>query len=244
MVLQADILDILQSKYHIHFTDDGSKKHRFLGRDLLQRDGLVELLTLVGDHLKAPSRTVAASLFAKRYSYLVMAGGLFAMVHHDVHIDLSLDSLRLHTNQDWAPSLQLAETGLPSLQHSLDSLFERNFKPLFCFLAQVGPIQESILWAHASYNVHYLFDLWMEEAETEEEKLHVEQTFTSLLAGIPELAVVFEEIPHPLFPDKTLRIRKKCCLRYCLPEAGNCTTCPRIHEVERVESLRKYHGVG
>lgn len=244
MVLQAEIAEILKSKYNVHFSNDSSKNHRFLGRDLLCRNGLLELLTLVGAGLQAPNMTVAASLLAKHYSHLLIAGGLFSTIHKSVHLDLSLDTLSLHTNEDWSPHLQVSETFLPCRQESLDSLFERNLRPFFRFLAQVGSIQESVLWAHAAFSVHYLFDLWVEEAGTREEKQHVEQTFAVLIAGLPEIAVVFNLIPHPLFPDKSLRIRKKCCLRYCLPGAGNCTTCPILNEEERVNSLKKYHGVG
>lgn len=245
MVLDADIEGILQKKYNIHFTVDDSRKHRFFGRELLERDGLLELLTLVGAHLQSPNQTVTASLFAKHYGHLVIAGGLFATVHRGNHLDLSLDSLSLQTNEDWSPRLQLSNTCLPSMRDSLVSLFENNLKPLYRFLSEIGQIQESVLWAHASYSVHYLIDLWVEEAETEEEKRHLEEFFSTLLADTPELGLAFEVIPHPLFSEKTLRVRKKCCLRYCLPSgANNCTTCPKLSEEERVDSLKEYHGMG
>ncbi|RXT05240.1 siderophore-iron reductase FhuF [Ammoniphilus sp. CFH 90114] len=231
---------MLLQDYGFSFSTNGDKAYRFYGEDLQDRDKVSELLNLVGASLKSPNPVVSASLFAKYYSYTLIAGGLFALTHMGKKLDLSLPMISIETDPLWSPSLVLDRTptdieGEACKKQALTSIFLDNLKPVYHTLMRHTGIKKKVLWAHAAYSVHYLFDKWKGQAKEQDED------YQMLCQMIKELEMDFTIIEHPLFSEQKLTLRRECCLRSCLPKATPCTTCPMISDAARMQVLEEYH---
>lgn len=223
--------------YGLFFSPNGDKPYRFSGMELQRKNRMEELLGLVGTSLQSPSPVVTASLFAKYYSYALIAGGLYSLIHMGQKIDLSLRNISLETGRKWSPSIVLDQkpTDLGSgegKQEAVNFLFLENLQPVYDNLVEYTGIKRQVLWAHAAYAVNYLSGKWGKEAQ---------EDFAWIRSTIGELKMEFTRMDHPLFSGEKLTLRKECCLRSCLPNASSCTTCPRIDDVLRKELLEAYH---
>lgn len=249
----------LEREFNLYYPKNWSHSNVFRGTDLLKDEGLESLLHILGSSIQSPSRLVSASLFAKYYSYLVFSGPLYVMSHYNEPMDVSLDRISLITTEKWQPILQFNEPYTP-IQNRIarsewrdqviESVFKYNLKPIYELLTKLTKIDQDTLWAHVSYSVHWAYDEWIESAVDNVVKEQLKEDFNYLtkaapghlfgMEGMNPLDIKFTLIDHPIFPNKKFRLRKKCCLRYKLPDAINCTTCPCIDEDRRKQLLMAY----
>ncbi|MEW9670270.1 IucA/IucC family C-terminal-domain containing protein [Ammoniphilus sp. 3BR4] len=235
--------------YGLFFSPNRDKPYRFLGTELKHKNKLEQLLGLVGTSLQSPSPVVTASLFAKYYSYALIAGGLYSLIHLGEKLDLSLNNISLETGEKWSPSLVLDQKPIgmergQGKKETLDLLFLENLQPVYDNLVDHTGIKRQVLWAHASYAVNYLSRKWREEAQDDAEHIRLEEDFQLILSTVEDLQIEFTSIDHPLFRGEKLTLRKECCLRSCLPNASSCTTCPNIEHAVRKDLLVEYHAKG
>ncbi|MGC5326131.1 IucA/IucC family C-terminal-domain containing protein [Brevibacillus sp. SYSU BS000544] len=252
MALGIEQIEQLEREYRIAFA--GSYDHRddsqsekslqFSGADLLGDEKLRQLMGVLCSSLQAPNSIVAASLFAKYYSYLLLNAGFYSVMQLRRNLSLSLSNLTLVVPSDkWSPTIELKDE--PSdepkdisreqlLLKMIHTVVEENLRPLYTKLAEITYIKSHVLWAHASYSVHHLYDVWSEKQGMTEAEL------AAILGKVQELNIEFQVIDHPIKAGEKLRIRKECCLRCLLPEGSKCTTCPGLDERERVVALQNY----
>ncbi len=235
---------------------------QFLGADLLNKEKWGSIVSIMEANFETSSPKVIDSLFAKYYSYLVVSGALYCMSRLNEGIDFSLKNVILETGQEWEPILNLNTMDSIPFENSnrdtwrekvIYSIFAENLHPVFKMLVDESGIDRSTLWAHVSYGIHYLYEKWIKEAESlvTKERLQADFLFVTKAANpnlfgrnrVNPLNLQFTVIDHPILSGETLRLRKKCCLRYLLPEGVCCTTCPRLKEEERKEVLVAYHAV-
>lgn len=257
MPLGTELKQLLERDYHIAFANhidddkDSYSEHEavesyyFTGADLLKEEKIRQLLGILCSSLQAPNSIVTASLFAKYYSYLLLNAGFYSVMQLNRSLTLSLSNLTLIVpNDKWEPTIELKEEPIEELKvdsskerlllNMIQTIVEENLRPLYAKLSEVTYIKSHVLWAHASYAVHHLYDLWSKKGVMTKADLQV------ILEKVHELDIKFQVIDHPLKAGEQLRIRKECCLRCLLPEGNKCTTCPGLDERERLVALQNY----
>jgi ferric iron reductase protein FhuF len=246
----------LENEFSLHLSRQTSMRYRFEGLDLLDKDKLNEVLSVLGTSVGSSSPIIIASLFSKYYSKIVAAGALYGMSCLNESMNLSLNNTEFKTNDEWNPIILLKNKGTVPCpeydreawrENALRMIFAENLYPVFRQLTTLTRIDPSILWANASYSVHWFYDQWIEAAETDTDRKRVYTDFQFVtkeakaelfgLQGINPLDLNYKVVEHPVDPTKTLRIRNKCCLRYGLPKGACCSTCPRLDEEARKEVI-------
>jgi ferric iron reductase protein FhuF len=217
-----------------------------------QKQQVDTFLRQFGAQIGTEELSVAASMFSKRYSSLLLAGGLYAMSRLGHGLALQTDKVMIHAGPGWEMSLQLSsDETLPApssgsrtdwrekvVRQMLHQNLLQVFQQLSCYLPT------NILWENAASYVYFYYEKWMDEAELPEEKQLLAEDFRFLMdkknrtvSGFTPnpLAVRFRHVPHPTLPDKELRLRRTCCLYHRLPGGANCITCPSLADEERQE---------
>lgn len=257
--MNQQLRNLLENEYSICFSTDPLKEISIHGTDLLQEDRLMEALEQLGQMTKSPVSLEVASLFSKYYSSLVVTGPLYAMSHFNTAVDVSLPHIYMESSHEWKPSIRIHSTKdrvnvFPSSKRYLlrekvlTDVFLNNIVKVFIQLEKCTGIRKSLLWANAAFSIHYFFERWIEEEKDPSLKKQISEDFTYVTQyaraqlfgeeAINPLNIQFDTIPHPLEKDKSFRLRKKCCLRYLLPESPPCTTCPRLTEGERLSVMK------
>lgn len=236
----------IEHTYRLYLHEPPQSSLQILGSELLRKNKLNTLLQLLADKKSSPSAIITASLFAKYYSYLLISGPLYMLSHLNKSLNLSIKHTCISVNENFSLSLYIDEESAstfvdqdnPWKSSMIHSIYYRNLALLFDELVRLTQIKPQTLWSHASFSTLWCYDQWIEAAD--------EQMKQSLLA---DLDLIFREIPylsttkvidHPLFPEKTYRLRRDCCLNHCLPNGNYCTTCPSITEEIRAERLIEY----
>ncbi|UFJ40883.1 (2Fe-2S)-binding protein [Brevibacillus humidisoli] len=250
--------DLFEQKFRVEFSDPSQGKVRspytLTGSDLFAADQRDQILDRFKDLIEAPSRDVAASLFAKWYT-LPMAA-LYAMSRYQYGIDVSPERLRVRVDK-W-PYFLVEETGASVCPQEgreqwradlLRQLFSRHVDPLYRSLAEYSGLSIHAFWAHTAYVIGYWYPLWISQTESQPVQQSLRMDYRFLTQEAPAelfgpydknpLSTRFRTIEHPAEPDNQVRIRKQCCFIYKLPSVGRCCyTCPRLTEEERVERLQ------
>ncbi len=237
MPLCSEQKQILEQEYSIYFSKKKVMMHQFHGTDLLQTEKLSQLLGILEASFHSPNRIVTASLFVKYYGYLLISAGFYGMTQLKQNLNLSLSNITLEINDKWDPIIivkrEPGEPGSePIILETVRSLFPDNLKPVFLLLSELTGIKTKTLWAHASFAVYYLYDLLSRKLVMTKEDLDI------ILHEIKELDIDIQVIDHPLNAGERLRIRKECCLHFCLPSGIKCTTCPNLKDQERIDALK------
>jgi ferric iron reductase protein FhuF len=260
--MNKQLRTLLEKEYSIHFSADPLEERSILGNDLLQEDRLRELLNQVGQTVNSPVSIEVASLFSKYYSHIVATGPLYAMSHFNTSIGVSLPHIHLESGSKWKPLIRIPSTGncvkvfTSSERHLLrekvlNDVFLNNIVKVFNQLEKCTGVKKSLLWANSAFSIHYFYERWIEDEKDPSLKKQISEDFAYVTQyasaqvfgeeSANPLNVQFDSIPHPLENDKLFRLRKKCCLRYLLPDSSPCTTCPRLTEGERQTVMKQYN---
>jgi siderophore-iron reductase FhuF len=249
----------LASAFRIRIATEPESPLQFSAAHLLNKEEGKKFLREVGSHIGSPSYVVTASLFFKRFLALLSAG-LYSMSVHSAELNVSLPNVTLCGEGNWKlPCFYLCEAGgwcpTPGERESwreqvTERLFRDMIRPLISALASYSGIHTNVLWSHVAYIVHYYYDEWMREAETEELRHQITADFRFLtseaepkLFGLRDrnpLNVSFTVIQHPSDANHPIRIRKQCCFQYRLSEGKCCYTCPMLDKKKRTEQILAY----
>ncbi|UUZ90560.1 (2Fe-2S)-binding protein [Paenibacillus sp. P25] len=209
------------------------------GKEPLTEEGLQEALRLFGEGLGSNAFKATASVFTKYYAKK-LCGVLYGMSVLNEGLSLPLHGLVLEFGQ--APDFSLRPVS-PSLipcpsgdratwrKWILQSLFAENLTLLFEELARQTCVHRDILWENALVYIRHYYGVWTEEAASAEDRRRIADDYRYLTAEAE--AGLFGIGSQPFAPyDTTLApgykpMRKTCCMRYLLPEAACCKTCPR-----------------
>ena len=201
----------------------------------------MENLTII---IQAPSEKISASIFIKRYAF-VMVASLYAMTVWNKKVDLSLDKLSMEIpeqGKDWLPSFSLQEIIIQDwngndrtewMKMVYQGLFAENINLLIEKFEKTLNISRLIMWENI---VVYLF--WLYEKELKHIAIdHITEDFHFLIfeaegnlfgqyKGNP-LQKYFSEKTYVADLDEELRVRKTCCFNYQLQKASkHCKICP------------------
>lgn len=257
--MNKQLKTLLEKEYSINFSTDPLEEQSTLGKDLLQEDSLVELLQQLGQTVKSSVSIEVASLFSKYYSHIVATGPLYAMSHFNTAVDVSLSQIHMESSPKWKPLIRIHSTEncvsvfSSSERHLLrekvlKDVFLNNLVKVFNQLENCTGVKKSLLWANSAFSIHYYYERWIEDEKDPSLKKQISEDFAFVTQYAKAqifgeelnnpLDIQFDRIPHPLENDKLFRLRKKCCLRYLLPESAPCTTCPRLTEAERLTVMK------
>ncbi|MFC4303221.1 IucA/IucC family C-terminal-domain containing protein [Cohnella boryungensis] len=222
--------------------------------DLLNREKCAPYLERVREVFEASTQTATASLFAKRYSFLIMASSLYAMSVFNKGLDYSIDNCHVESyyqGQAWLPRVRLAEWQVSQpvagereawRERIVRSIFAGNLAPTWQFLAKSVPISKAVLWENTAIYVFWLYENKFIEGIGKADKERVREDYDYLVRVAP--GELFGETKNPLArfdspkqatraSEQPIRIRKTCCYYYQASDEPEdyCVTCPKIkHE--------------
>jgi siderophore-iron reductase FhuF len=248
-------VSVLYNLFRISFTPQPASVLQFSAVGLLQKEEGKAFLRQMGNHIGSPSYVVTASLFFKRFLSLI-SGGLYAMSVHSTGMNLSLSNVILYAEENWKlPGFYLrdAEGITPGAEgreqwrkQVVQGLFRDTVKPLISALTSYTGIHTNVLWSHLAYIVHFYYEEWLKQAESDELRARIADDFRFLREAEPRtlglreknpIDTSFTVIPHPHDADRPIRIRRQCCFHYRLPEGRCCYTCPLLNEEKRMEQI-------
>ncbi|WP_411346591.1 IucA/IucC family C-terminal-domain containing protein [Paenibacillus sp. WLX1005] len=245
-------LDVLTSQYRLALEPGDDPSLSLVCRDLLQSEVSEPYLQrIAGEIFETDSMKANVSLFAKRYAYLTIAAGLFAMSRYNKALDLTLENCTLDSyrkGEAWLPRVLLHDRSVtmpePGQRHMwrdelIRRMFADNLAKVWSALSQHTGVSKAVLWENTAIYVYWLYEnSFAEEAEGEELE-RVKEDFHYLLHDAP--AILFGERKNPLHtfntPKRTtlvsetpIRVRKTCCLYYLAADEPDdyCPTCPKL----------------
>jgi ferric iron reductase protein FhuF len=201
---------------------------------------------------QASSGAAAASQFSKRYAYMTMASGLYAMTMFDKGLDYSVENCRLESvyrDENWLPEVRLADwrvTG-PAADgereewraQTISRIFAGNIAKVWRSISKAAKLPRAILWENTAISVYWLYEKRMGEGADECQQSRIREDYRYLLSEAP--AHLFGEKENPLAKfhspkcitpasELPVRIRKTCCLLYQTPDHDGdyCITCPKL----------------
>lgn len=223
--------------------------------DFLDHEKAAAYLDAFTTIIRSPSRAITASQFAKRYSFSIIAAGLYAMTMYNKRLDLTIENSYIEFSIEdghWLPNIRLADFNVtaPDEQNrdnwrdeTIKTIFADNLSQVWRSLAETAHIPPAILWENAAVYVYWLYETKMKADVREEEKSRVLQDFLYLLRKAP--AALFGESENPLttyygprfsvpHSEEPVRFRQTCCFYFRLPSStGYCQTCPKLKHCQK-----------
>ncbi len=241
-LLQEEIEQLQQYRFYTRHEIDDKEAIRMI--DLIDEKNLKPFMESVKDKLHAPSVTVAASLFSKRYSYLLLVPALYAFSRYNKFLNVSIENVEImdcYENGIWLPKLILRDDAVQVASSEEERTKARSifFKQLFSehlnvmlnALASVGNLSKQTLWENAAVYIFWLYEKALYDLDCD----HANEDYCFLLSE--EDGSIFgtgQKNPLSRFNnEKTLveseaiRVRTTCCLSYLVSEKQMCKICPK-----------------
>lgn len=220
--------------------------------DLLDAAKLPLIIGQQSAQLGEPAEYVVGTLFAKRYSVLIM--GLAASISlFDTPLSLRPGALRFRLTDagtmryeaERAASGEFPVNDMTARQARLvryQELLLEHLRQIFGAVSGYTGAKEKVMWSLVAHNLHTLYgrlhahkELW----DSEKRGQVISQDYKTLLQ--PEkpdaLSMQFRRYEHPQQQSPPFYLRTHCCLAYLVktgPKAGEyCSTCPRLSPEER-----------
>ncbi|MDP4097198.1 (2Fe-2S)-binding protein [Paenibacillus sp. P96] len=241
-------LEILSKDYRLCQNSTSDSSLSVPARELLDIEKCQAYLEQAADIFSTSAKAAAASQFSKRYAYLTMASGLYAMTMFNKGLNYAIENCRIESvfqGSSWLPEVSLTDCQVTQPPEEgrtewrdriITSIFAENIAKVWCSISKAARIPTSILWENMAISVYWLYEQRMVEEATEEQKLRIQADFHYLLYEAP--AHLFGEKENPLtkFNNSHMvmtasnipkRKRKTCCLLYKVSQEHDyCTTCP------------------
>ncbi|MEK3910701.1 ferric iron reductase [Paenibacillus sp. FSL H7-0331] len=228
--------------------------------DLLDKGNAERLIAQYGPVLKAMKPEVASTYFSLWFAW-VCAALQYTISHHDAAYNMSLHNLSgqvhlVNNRPRWAFHLHDSNSlSVPCTDRNdwrkrvLSSFYTNEVAPLMASISAAVGINVGQLWGQLATRLHYAYDAWQKEAETDQLRHTIEEDFTFLRYGLAAeifgrkknpFDIQFRHIDNPRIPGETMRIKASCCLAYLTDTGhGYCYSCPRMGEEERMEQRMK-----
>ncbi|ETT52409.1 hypothetical protein C162_09006 [Paenibacillus sp. FSL R7-269] len=246
------IQDFMQQHFAVTVAEDRNNSFPYSTEDLLDAERLPLIIGKQSVQLGEPGGIVVGTLFAKRYSVLIM--GLAASITlFDTPLSLLPGALRFRLTDAGMMQYE-AETAAtdkwpanPSevrqacLAGYMDRLLAHLRQVLQAVSGYTGA-KEKVMWSLIAHNLHNLYGRLLTDRriwDSEERGRIIGQDYTTLLQPEirNELSVRFRRYEHPKLQGRPFYLRKHCCLAYRIrigPDAGEyCSTCPKLSPEER-----------
>ncbi|WP_017729333.1 IucA/IucC family C-terminal-domain containing protein [Halalkalibacterium ligniniphilum] len=215
--------------------------------DLLDVQFLTSYLYTVKDTLQAADLLSAASMFSKRYSYLVAVPAFYSFSRFQKQLNVSLKNTELlpdDSSEIWLPQLYLTDQHVRNVeQRSADRsrffqmIFADHFHLIWERLATLTSISKQTLWENTAVYLFWIYETMLNEVKTEAEKAIIQEDFHALLDQ--SQAYLFGPYrsnplsrfygPKITIDGQDIRFRKTCCFSYqCFDKSIMCHTCPKL----------------
>ncbi|WP_245850668.1 IucA/IucC family C-terminal-domain containing protein [Paenibacillus herberti] len=247
-------MELLMREYRLTLETSQDRTFSIPSMDLLNRDKCLEYLTKTGEIFEAETLMANASLFGKRYSYLVVASSLYAMSVFDKGLDYCLENCHIESERQghaWLPKARLANMEVTSPQPNarqqwrdgvINHIFEHNLSRVWDAISRFVPMSKAVLWENTAIYVFWLYENKFLEGLQEEQQARLREDLSYLVQAPAHL---FGEKKNPLATfygpkvatvgsEKPIRIRKTCCYYYQASDEPEdyCSSCPKIkHEL-------------
>lgn len=246
------IQDFMQQHFALTVTENRSNSFPFSTEDLLDEARLPLIIGQQSVQLGEPAGLVVGTLFAKRYSVLIM--GLAASITlFDTPLSLLPGALRFRLTDAGMMHYEAETTATDKLpvnpsevrQACLSDYMEHllaHLRQVLQAVSEYTGAKEKVMWSLIAHNLHNLYgrlhtdkELW----DFEDRGRIIGQDYTTLLQPEKpdELSMRFRKVEHPKLQGRPFYLRKHCCLAYRIrigPDAGEyCSTCPKLSPEER-----------
>ncbi|WP_340021587.1 (2Fe-2S)-binding protein [Paenibacillus sp. FSL K6-1096] len=239
---------------HFVVTVAGNRKDSFpySTEDLLDAVRLPLIIGQQSVQLGEPPGYVTGTLFAKRYSVLIM--GLAASISlFDTPLSLRPGALRFGLTDAGTMRYEAereasgvfpvndVEARQTRLIEYQEYLLE-HLRQVFGAVSGYTGAKEKVMWSLVAHNLHTLYERLHSHSElwdSEKRDLIISQDYNTLLQPKKpdELSMRFRRYEHPQRQSPPFYLRTHCCLAYRVktgPEAGEyCSTCPSLSPEER-----------
>lgn len=248
--LEPEELEVLTGVYRLSLNPLAESAFSIPFADLLNQEKCQHYLRGVGDIFETTSETATVSLFAKRYAYLVVASGLYAMSLFNKGLNVTLENGWIESSyqgETWLPKARLLNTEISMPQAGLrkewrdqiiQQMFAGNLSRVWNALPKTFKISKAVLWENTAIYVYWLYEKKYAEGASSEQRKQIEEDYHYLLHDAP--ADLFGESRNPLQQfnnpktitsesDTPIRVRKTCCYYYLTSDEPNdyCSTCPK-----------------
>ncbi|BBI35823.1 IucA/IucC family C-terminal-domain containing protein [Cohnella abietis] len=247
-------IDELVKDHRLALAPSADRWYSIPTTDLLDKDKSLAYLDKVASIFEATSNVANASLFAKRYSFLIISSSLFAMSRYDKSLDYSIGNCHVeshHQGQAWLPKVRLTDWQVTRPEERgrnewrdqvIRNVFADNLSKAWRALSKSASISISVLWENTAIYVYWLYENKFLEGANAELKAQVQADYDYLRSAAP--GHLFGEAKNPIAKfdspkvltsasNEPIRIRKTCCYYYQASDEPNdyCPTCPKLkHE--------------
>ncbi|XEC94539.1 IucA/IucC family C-terminal-domain containing protein [Paenibacillus tarimensis] len=249
-LFKPEELDVLTSVFRLRIDPSPERTFSIPSSDLLDKDKCLAYMEGITGIFESSSMVAVISQFSKRYAYMTMASGLYAMTMFDKGLDYSVDNCHIESvyhGESWLPEVRLTdwqetspEDGKRSewRQQVIRNIFADNIAKVWCSIAKAANVPVAMLWENMAISLYWLYEKRMGEGADERQKARIHEDYHYLLHEAP--AELFGETENPLAKfnspkcatpasDVAIRMRKTCCFLYEIPgEAVYCITCPKM----------------
>ncbi|WP_313997294.1 IucA/IucC family C-terminal-domain containing protein [uncultured Paenibacillus sp.] len=253
--LKQEEWDYLTGQLRLTTIESLDRRHSISSRDLLDEQQCGVYLDRLASVYRSPSRKITASSFSKRYAFLLVSAGLYAMTMYKRGLDLAIDNCHvesLYRNDSWMPNLRLGNCTITQPESGnryewrdqmINNMFAGHMAKIWHSVSKAASISRSVLWENTAIYVYTLYEKRMAAEAEGQEKIRMQEDFEYLIGDAP--AVLFGEKKNPLnefynpkcklpASDSPVRIRKTCCFYYKI--SGNesyCPTCPIVNQFRK-----------
>lgn len=229
-------------------------------REFLKPDILEGVLDRAISNFAAPDRRVAASLFVKRYAWMVTRTALAPMTMLGVALDVSIDNARVVFSGVTAGGLMLEDCDMVRILperwpdgrppgdtvdstaelHALTraSLVDQHLAVVIETLHELTGCSRQIMWGSAGHAAAYLFDELANDERLADRIADDRATFLERADAPFHRTVQYLDLPLQS-AEGPLLTRRTCCLWYRVRPDDLCYYCPLLKETERLATLRR-----
>lgn len=214
---------------------------------LLDEKKCAIFLDKLTDIFQSPSRKITASQFSKRYAFLTIASGLYAMTMYDNGLDVSIENSHIESvnqGQVWLPSLRLDHVMITRAhigkrdewrEEVIRRIFNGNLAKVWESISKVANIPLTILWENTAVYVYWLYENRMREMADDNENGRIQDDLDYILNAPSDLfgyklnpfAKYYGQKDCVSSSGELVRKRKTCCYYYKIGSSpAYCNTCP------------------
>lgn len=238
---EQEIAELLRFRYTPTLEQDSSATPI---SSLVYQEQMQAFLKEVEREIQAPDLKVAASVFMKRYAFVVVIY-LYALSSWNKRLHFSLDSVYLQSSEmdgNWLPEYYFKDISVEEFtgndreqwrNQGVQHLFREIIFPILNSLTEEAKISKYILWENVAVYLHWLYEKVL--------------NYTRELPVYDDYDYIFNQAPGNVFGpyernplqryktdpvylselNESIRIRKTCCFTYQLgAKRTYCTTCP------------------
>lgn len=242
----------MRNHFRIALDHGRDERYPFTASDLLDPSARSTIFALQAAQLGHPDLQVVGTLFAKRYSVL-FTGLIASMDLFDYPLSSTLGDIRFRIIERAAMEYQAIPASSEMLPYSdleerkgkrteYSQQLRRRTEALFRSVSAHTGVSPKVMWSLVAHQLRQYYARLQNarDLEVPAERLSLALADQGILMGEGSgnpLAVHLRSLPHPLYPDARIYVRRYCCMAFKIKQHGYCSTCPGVSETERLKML-------